>query len=264
MVKQELTDRFPLDRMPAFIVWIPMLSSDNEQAARGSAAIFPPERTEQFYDGRQSLGWEYARRTFSGFMQRARQSMSDDDPLAEVFDERAKNEGPQWDLYMLYAPGVVWQADAGPPMPTHWIRHCGRQDGEISTYWRDSPDTPPQRGDLYEAMRDMADDAMDAGAAMTIEVLRVEDCPNAQATHDAVEAAVAALELNATVRFVNQESLSEDDPRRRWPSPTVLVRGRDLFGTTPSTGAASACRTYPNGAPSLKEVEDAFRALAMR
>ena len=164
-VQQELTARYAPDRLAALIVWIPMLQTDDEAAARDSATLFPPDRVLHFYDGAQSLGLAYTRGTYAGLMERARRSVPAGDPLAERLTEREEVERPQWDLYMLYAPGVRWEAGAGataaaPPMPTHWIRHCGRNAEGLSTWWRDSPDTPPQRGQLIDAMRAMADAAL--------------------------------------------------------------------------------------------------------
>lgn len=265
VVKREITDRHSIDKIAAIVVWIPMLPTDNESAAHKASAIFPAKRAEQFYDSKQGLGWEYARHTFGGFMQRARQATPDDDPLAPMLDEHAGDGGgPQWDLYMLYAPGVRWLAEAAPPMPAHWIRHCGRQDGETSTYWRDSPDTAPLRGDLYEAVRDMVNDAMRSKSALAIEILSSDDCPNAQQARETVESAVAALGLNAQVQCVNQDSLLVDDARRSWPSPTVLVDGQELFGARMPIGSSGACRAYPNGMPSQQEISDALHALGAR
>lgn len=265
-VQKEIVDRYPAARVSALSIWIPMLATDNEQAARASATIFPEDRAVQFYDGRQSVGWAYARGTFAGFIDRARKSLPPGHYLAEAFDDPQRRNRPQWDLYMLYAPGVRWEQ--APPVPTHWIRHCGRTDGQKSTYWVDSPDAAPREGNLFEAMRQMADKAIDGttvrdGAARTkIEVLGFDACPNTTTTKTRVEQAVASLGLRADVAYVDQMSLAEADLRRGWPAPTILVNGRDLFGMeTPKSGAMS-CRMYPAGAPTRSEVEAALRRVA--
>lgn len=228
--------------------------------------IFPEGRALHFYDSQQSLGWAYTRHTFEGFMQRARAHVSDDDPLAEAIDTRG--EGPQWDLYMLYPPGVKWGSEAAPPLPTHWIRHTGRRFGdETSVYWRDTPDAPPQQGSLFEAMRKMVEDARPGKATtrgptgLQVEVLGLADCPNTQATRLAVEKAVASLAIEAQVAYVDQDTLRNDDRRRGWPSPTILVDGRDLFGMAPSSETGSACRRYADGAPSVDDVIEALRSI---
>src|SRR5262249_26695166 len=150
--------------------------------ARASASIFSSESATQFYDGRQAVGWAYARDTFAGFMERARQSLPKDHRVAWAFEDRSDGDAPQWDLYMLYAPGVRWTGDA-PPMPTHWIRHVGRgEDRKTSTYWVDSPESGPRDGDLFQAMREMAEGAIGkpvtAAAKPRIEVLGIDGCPH--------------------------------------------------------------------------------------
>lgn len=257
-VRKEVTDRYPADRVGAVTIWIPMVPTDNEQAARASATIFPVDRAAQFYDARQSVGWAYSRYTFTSFISRARKSLPDGHYLAEAFDNPQEGERPQWDLYMLYAPGVRW--DQAPPMPTHWIRHCGRTDGQESTYWIDSPDTPPREGNLFQAVRQMADDAIgpteasEAKSGMNIELLGFPSCPNTPAIRKNLESALRALKRTPGFVEVNLESLAPSDPRRGWGAPTILINGRDLMGMSPPTTKALSCRTYPDDVPSAKYI----------
>jgi hypothetical protein len=268
-VEREITSRYPAGRASALVVWIPMIPADSEDAARASATIFPAGRAQQYYDARQSLGWACTRQSFAGFMERARKFVPDDDMLAMEIDSHGGAERPQWDLYMLYAPGVRWAGSAGPPLPDHWIRHTGRRDGVTSTYWRDTPDAPPQQGDLFEAIREMARDALGESTALNDAVMRIEvvglpGCPNAEATKAAVVQAVAALSLRADIQSIDQDALPVGDLRRSWPSPTVLVDGRDLFGMVASKGAMSSCRAYPGGAPSPDDVADVLHRFSNR
>ena len=264
VVEKEITSRYPASQVDALIVWIPMLPTDSEKAARASARIFPPERAAQFYDARQELGTLYAQQTFAGFYERARKSLSDDHRLATALDDSIEVKRPQWDLYMLYAPGVRWTSEA-PPMPTHWIRHLGRgEDRKTSTYWQDTPESGPREGDLYAAIRAMADQAIGKPQAMKIEVLGFEGCPNTSQTRANVEKAVASLGVAANVAYVDQMNLAENDRRRGWPAPTVLVDGRDLFGMAEPKGSAMGCRMYAHGAPSEAEIAAALRTLARR
>lgn len=261
-VEKEITQRYGPDRVAALVVWIPMIPSDNEKAARESAAIFPADRAVQFYDAKQEVGWGYSRNTYAGFITRARKSLPEGHPLAETFENRSQEKRPQWDLYMLYAPGVRWDTKQGPPMPTHWIRHVGRMDGEKSTYWRDTPDAPPREGDLFDAMREMVEEAIGkpvAQAQLQIEVLGFEGCPNTPATKENVEKAIASLGLKADVAYVDQEKLPTNDSRRGWPTPTVLVDGRDLFGMASPKSAAMGCRIYSGGAPGVTEITQALK-----
>lgn len=266
-VEKEITKRYGPDRIAALVVWIPMIPTDSEKAARESASIFPAGRAVQFYDARQNVGWGYARNTFAGFTSRARKSLPEGHPLSESFDEHTRQVRPQWDLYMLYAPGVRWEKKQSPPMPTHWIRHVGRMgemDNEKSVYWRDTPDAPPRQGSLFDAMREMTQEAVgkptaQLGSRLQIEVLGFETCPNTPATQDNVKKAVASLGLQADVVYVDQEKLPTGDSRRGWPTPTVLVKGRDLFGMAAPKDSAMGCRVYSGGAPSVEEIAQGLR-----
>lgn len=266
VVEKEITRRYPASQVDALVVWIPMLETDSEKAARAASTIFSPDRVTQFYDSRQVLGTLYAQKTFAGFFERARQSLSADHWLAMALDDRIEVRRPQWDLYMLYAPGVSWQGEA-PPMPTHWIRHLGRgEDRKTSTYWQDTPESGPREGDLYVAIRSMADNAIGEPHAMKnamrIEVLGFDGCPNTPATKANVEEAVASLGIDARITYVDQMNLPEGDLRRGWPAPTVLVNGRDLFEMPAPHGSGMGCRTYPNGWPTESEIIAALRLMS--
>ena len=262
-VEREITRPYPADQVSAITVWIPMLQSDNEDAARSSATIFPPDRATQFYDSRQAVGWAYSGKTFQGFIDRAIKSLPPEHPLAEHLRDRYERERPQWDLYMLYAPGVRWEASIeSPPVPTHWIRHCGRIDGENSTYWRDTPDAPPREGNLFSAMREMAEQALGNPTArasvsgIRIEILGFEDCPNTPPLRANVQQAVTNLKLHATVEYIAQDKLAADDLRRGWPTPTVLVNGKDLFDMAPPNSPEMKCRVYSSGLPTAERIAD--------
>ena len=264
-VEREITGRYPAEQVGAAIVWIPMLESDNEQAARSAATIFEPRRVSQFYDAERAAGLAYARGTFADFFPRARKSVPDDHWLAGALDDREEAQRPQWDLYMLYAPGTRWaDGEDAPPMPTRWIRHLGRlEDGKTSLYWQDTPESGPREGDLFQAIRAMADEsigepqAMDA-TAMNIEVLGFAGCPNTPRTMTNVRQAAASLGLRANVVYVDQAGLPESDPRRGWPAPTVLIEGKDLFGMPAAETPARGCRMYEGGAPSEAEIAAAL------
>ena len=264
-VAKEITARYPVNQVAALIVWIPMLDSDNEKSARVSATIFPEQRTSQFYDSHQRVGLGYAQHTFAGFYDRARKSLPEGHSLAQAFDDRRDAVRPQWDLYMLYAPGSRWEESSdSPPMPTHWIRHLGRkQDHVTSMYWQDSPESGPRDGDLFAAIGAMADQAIGKPqamvAAMKIEFLWFEGCPSLLQMKQNLERAVASSGVAANISYIDQMGLPQNDRRRSWPSPTVLVNGRDLFGMPEPAGSAMACRRYESGLPSEGEIAAALR-----
>ncbi len=76
------------------VVWLPMMNGDDAQAARAESAHLPEDRISQYWDPEKRLGGLFAR--------------------------TLGLEGVAWDVYLLYAPGVSWEADA-PPKPTFWM-----------------------------------------------------------------------------------------------------------------------------------------------
>lgn len=116
------------------------------------------------------------------------------------------------------------------------------------------------------ALRDGTPQAMEAVPPMKIEVLGFESCPNTPRMRANVEKAVTSMGLAANVLYVDQEKLPENDRRRGWPSPTVLVDGRDLFGMTPpQEGDSMSCRTYSDGgARNEAEIAAALKSMMAR
>jgi hypothetical protein len=96
--------------------------------------------------------------------------------------------------------------------------------------------------------------------AVKIELLGFPGCPNTPAMRERLAAALARI--GGSFTDTNQEALPESDPRRGWPTPTILVNGSDLFGMAPPTGTAMGCRVYPGGVPSSSEIAE--RLLALR
>lgn len=104
-------------------------------------------------------------------------------------------------------------------------------------------------------------------AAMTPEQPRIQllgfpGCPNTPAMRRNLRAALDAIGRGWTFTDTNQEALPESDTRRGWPTPTILVNGRDLFGMPPPVGDAMGCRIYPGGVPDSGTIGDRLRALA--
>jgi hypothetical protein len=90
------------ERLRGFVVWLPMLSSDSERAAANQAAAFTDRRLRQEWDAKRSSGALLAR--------------------------TLKLQGPAWDVYLLYAPGVKWTGE-NPPPPTFWMHQLRVENG---------------------------------------------------------------------------------------------------------------------------------------
>ncbi|QOJ01015.1 MAG: hypothetical protein HRU70_11110 [Phycisphaeraceae bacterium] len=96
-------------------------------------------------------------------------------------------------------------------------------------------------------------------APPTIELLGFEGCPNTPAMRDNLKAALTAVGEGWTFKDTDQERLPEDDLRRGYPTPTVLVNGRDLYGLPVPTAPSMGCRMYPGGVPSTADLAEKLR-----
>jgi hypothetical protein len=82
----------PSAEVSAHFVWVPMLPSDNEVAARAAAERFAEPRATQYWDGERQL----SRRLATALVIDTRRSSfaGDDPPFA-------------WDVYLAYARGNI-------------------------------------------------------------------------------------------------------------------------------------------------------------
>lgn len=92
-----------------------------------------------------------------------------------------------------------------------------------------------------------------------IELLGFQDCPNTPALRKNLKAALESMAKRWVIIDTDQEKLPESDPRRRWPTPTILVNGHDLFGMPAPSGTGMGCRMYPGGVPETVEIEQRLR-----
>jgi len=103
------------------------------------------------------------------------------------------------------------------------------------------------------------DDATSGDHAVhTIQVLYFDGCPNTPPVIQSAKAAARDLGDDWRVEAIDLESLSEDDTRRGYGSPTVLYQDRDLFGLPTPTSNALSCRHYPGGNPTSASIRSAL------
>lgn len=79
----------------AYAVWEPILKTDDERASRKAVTLFPGERVKNYWVHTRAVG--------------------------ELFRPAINLEGePAWDVYLVYAPGILWEDDT-PPEPTFFM-----------------------------------------------------------------------------------------------------------------------------------------------
>lgn len=96
---------------------------------------------------------------------------------------------------------------------------------------------------------------------MKIELLGFPGCPNTPSMRENLAVAIESLASGLTFTTINQEELPESDLRRGYPTPTVLVNGRDLFGLPVPTAPSMGCRVYDGGVPTVEKLAERLRAM---
>jgi hypothetical protein len=81
----------------------------------------------------------------------------------------------------------------------------------------------------------------------TIELLYFDGCPNTPPFRESLEAAVA--KSNTSFTPIDLTTLDENDPRRGYGSPTILIDSHDLFGAPVPSNSMMSCRIYADGLP---------------
>lgn len=99
VIQTAVLDRISDPSLRAYVVWVPILPDDNEPAARGAGGLVTDAGATHFWDEQRVL------------------------PDAFAATLKLPPDLPAWDIYMAYAPGVVW--DAAPPQPTFWYHQLG-------------------------------------------------------------------------------------------------------------------------------------------
>jgi len=62
-----------------------------------------------------------------------------------------------------------------------------------------------------------------------LQFLTREGCRNTSRMLENLNAAISTGKIAATYSLIHQDGLSPDDPRSRYPTPTILLNSRDIF-----------------------------------
>ncbi|MBL4809141.1 MAG: hypothetical protein JKY43_03665 [Phycisphaerales bacterium] len=83
----------------------------------------------------------------------------------------------------------------------------------------------------------------------TVEFLYFDGCPNTPPFRGSLESALDQTDGYEALTPIDMTTLAEDDIRRGYGSPTILVDGRDLFGAGVPDSSMMRCRIYAGGTP---------------
>ena len=142
-IQQSVLDRYPDFDTAVHIVWLPMLGSDNEASAKKTSLMYADSRVQQYWDAEKTSGWAYTNDLFSDMGERMKKAIAGDEQLQR--DVRPRGQGPMWDIYMLYEPGVEWGTTV--PAPTSWV---WQMIPGYTLIWKNDFATPPLRSELVD------------------------------------------------------------------------------------------------------------------
>lgn len=100
-----LMQRLQLPGLRAYFVWTPILGSDTRIVARENSRTYATPNSVHYWTPTQKLAKDLA-------------------PVLHMGAGRLA-----WDIYLLYAPGVIW--DREPPAPSYWQRKHDIPQGDF-------------------------------------------------------------------------------------------------------------------------------------
>ncbi len=196
MVRESLGEKFPDEDIELFIVYIPMLGSDNREAAVRSLKDWEDPRYKIYWDGEREIGKAFAKKV-----------------------DLASRGTVAWDIYFLFGREARWKD--GAPKPDYWMHQLGGVD--------------PERRLDGKKLHDELDKILKRGR---IQFLTREGCPNTPLMRSNLDAALKLVAWDGYTT-VDLASLSEDDLRLGYGTPTVLVDGVDIMGVPMPKSAGS-------------------------
>lgn len=77
----------------------------------------------------------------------------------------------------------------------------------------------------------ISNNAPESTRTIALEFLTRDGCKNTPVVRSNLETAIERSGLLVNVEVVHQAKLAEDDARVGYPTPTILIDGKDLFGS---------------------------------
>ncbi len=101
------------------------------------------------------------------------------------------------------------------------------------------------------------------GKKMKIEFLGMEGCPNTPTMWTSLANAMKELKWTQAIERLDLIALSKkQDKWAGFGSPSILVNGKDLFGSPFPESYDPACRYYRGGVPGTKEIVAKLKSVA--
>jgi hypothetical protein len=89
-----------------------MLADDDAVAAAQQAGSWSDDRVQHWWD--------------------------EDKEMSRLFAQTLSLQGPAWDVYLLYSPGISWEEEV-PPVPSFWMHQLSDPAAALDRYLRRDP-----------------------------------------------------------------------------------------------------------------------------
>jgi hypothetical protein len=161
-VQKEIVEAYPSANLSVLLVWIPMIPTDSEQAARREAGLLSDPRVHHFFDAGKTTGKSYAWDVFGDCIAKALTVLPHDHELRPHLEKWRKGPARKrvvWDAFFSYPAGVEWTDDIPPP--SFWTKQVGffpeTQPGEpTGTFWANDCAAMPFDSDWFKEVRTIA------------------------------------------------------------------------------------------------------------
>jgi hypothetical protein len=100
-VQQQVLATIDSKKLVTYVVWEPILRTDDERSARKATTCIPDERSRHYWVGTQDVGKLFQ-------------------PAIGLTSE------PAWDVYLVYPPGRQWKGES-PPAPEFFMHQLGER-----------------------------------------------------------------------------------------------------------------------------------------
>ncbi|MDP7070707.1 MAG: DUF4091 domain-containing protein [Phycisphaerales bacterium] len=230
--------------------------------------LLDQERLRQVY-----FGWGAAKNNWDGYLHWGLNHWKADPFAQSVVDHPAMpntdNRLPAGDTHVIFPgedgpwSGVRFEAHRIGMEDHAMLTQLSRRDPAaasqvIDRVFRGAEDYELDVQAYRDARRQLLHALEEGSGSMRIEILGFPGCPMTPGLERSVRAACAAVSPEASVVSIDLSKLPQSDDRLRWPAPTVLVNGVDLFGAEPAMVPALACRLYPGGLPTAEATKKAL------
>ena len=143
------------DALDVFVVWAPMLEGDGSGPASASSAIVAAPHVRQYWDPTRRVGTSLRSDVFPDAVERMKRSVPKDH-FMEPYLVARDGAQPEWDIYLVFDPGIEWTDRA--PAPSRWVRQTAlfpsdRGGEPTSVLWANDYGSTPIEGSLTEQLK---------------------------------------------------------------------------------------------------------------